>query len=642
VVVHRARVDHDPNLGALSTRPRARGLQRRTARDPGFTLVEILIAIVLVGILAAVAVMGVGMVSNRASTASCQASADAATTAANSYLTGHSAYPSSMTDLTASAPGAPALLYLPSGASASSRSLVTDQWTMTMSMSSPPTFTCTTTSPSQTLALSLQSTAPTATVGTTYSLTGVTPSGGVAPYTWSATGVPPGLAIDTATGSIAGTPMTAGTFSITLMVIDAAAQSGQFAYTLTIDAAVVVPPGCPSSTAGWQAQYYSNVSLSGTATLCRDDAEINFDWSTGTPGPGLPTDNFSVRWTRTQLLAAGDYTFTVGSDDGTRLFIDGTLVVDRWVNQTYTLPLPIVRRSLTAGKHTIVLEYFENTVSARASLTWFVGTPPSCSIPPSGWLGEYYDNITLTGTQAYCRDDSSINFDWGTGSPAPSLPVDGYSVRWIRTQDFAAGDYTFTIGSDDGSRLYIDGTLVFDRWVNQGYPSVVPTVTRTLSAGSHEIVMEYYDSQFSAKATLTWYVGTTPLPASCTVAATGWLGEYYNNRFLTGTPVLCRDDGQPLNVNWSGSPATGVLSDGFSVRWSRSQTFAAGTYTFALGTDDGGRLYIDGSLVIDRWVDQGYPTVLPTAVRTLTAGAHKLVVEFYDATGGARATLTWS
>ena len=40
----------------------------------------------------------------------------------------------------------------------------------------------------------------------------------------------------------------------------------------------------------------------------------------------------------------------------------------------------------------------------------------------------------------------------------------------------------------------------------------------------------------------------------------------------------------------------------FSVQWARIQTFVAGTYTFTLGTDDGGRLLIDGALVLDRWV----------------------------------------
>ena len=86
-----------------------------------------------------------------------------------------------------------------------------------------------------------------------------------------------------------------------------------------------------------------------------------------------PTDQFSVRWTRSQTFVAGAHTFTLGTDDGGRLFIDGTLVLDRWVYQSYPTPQPNVTRTMTAGPHTIVVEYFEGNGYARASL---VITPP--------------------------------------------------------------------------------------------------------------------------------------------------------------------------------------------------------------------------------------------------------------------------
>ena len=78
------------------------------------------------------------------------------------------------------------------------------------------------------------------------------------------------------------------------------------------------------------------------------------------------------------------------------------------------------------------------------------------------------------------------------------------------------------------------------------------------------------------------------------------------------------------------------------MRWTRAQLFAAGTYTFVLGTDDGGRLYIDGVLVIDRWVDQSYPSPAPSTQQTLTAGLHTIVVEYYESGGLSRALLNWS
>jgi prepilin-type N-terminal cleavage/methylation domain-containing protein len=82
--------------------------------DAGFTLIEILIAIVLVGILSAVAVVGISNLVSKGSTSACTASADAAKAASAVYFASNSRYPVSLTELTApGSTGAP--LALPSG-----------------------------------------------------------------------------------------------------------------------------------------------------------------------------------------------------------------------------------------------------------------------------------------------------------------------------------------------------------------------------------------------------------------------------------------------------------------------------------------------------------------------------------------------
>jgi prepilin-type N-terminal cleavage/methylation domain-containing protein len=82
--------------------------------DAGFTLIEILIAIVLVGILSAVAVVGISNLVGKGKTSACTASADAAKAASAVYFASNSAYPATLTDLTAAGTtGAP--LALPSG-----------------------------------------------------------------------------------------------------------------------------------------------------------------------------------------------------------------------------------------------------------------------------------------------------------------------------------------------------------------------------------------------------------------------------------------------------------------------------------------------------------------------------------------------
>jgi prepilin-type N-terminal cleavage/methylation domain-containing protein len=115
------------------------------ADDEGFTLIEILIAIVLVGILSAVAVVGISNLVSKGSSSACSASKDAATAASAVYFASNAnTYPTTFTQLTA----APAALSLPSGVTIGDPTTTLKSgtsWTLTMSGGSgttAPAFIC--------------------------------------------------------------------------------------------------------------------------------------------------------------------------------------------------------------------------------------------------------------------------------------------------------------------------------------------------------------------------------------------------------------------------------------------------------------------------------------------------------------------
>jgi prepilin-type N-terminal cleavage/methylation domain-containing protein len=124
--------------------------------DKGFTLVEILVAIVLVGILSAVAVLGINGLTKSGSNSACTASADAAKAASLVYYTNTAGtYPTNFSQLTVAQNGNPPLLVLPSQAAIvapAATSTVVKQgtaWTLTMNLpaagsTAGPTFSCTT------------------------------------------------------------------------------------------------------------------------------------------------------------------------------------------------------------------------------------------------------------------------------------------------------------------------------------------------------------------------------------------------------------------------------------------------------------------------------------------------------------------
>jgi hypothetical protein len=281
----------------------------------------------------------------------------------------------------------------------------------------------------------------------------------------------------------------------------------------------------------WKGEYYNNTNPSGSPAMVRDDGAGFLDFNFGSGGPGsvcVPgVDNFSARWTRTVNFSAGTYRFIVTVDDGARLYIDGLKIIDAWGIQaptTYTGDA-----SLSAGSHEIKLEYFESGGGASISLFWGAINCPA-SVPAGRWRGEYFNNITVSGIPAMVRDDGAdfLNFDFGLGSPAAAcgLGVDNFSIRWTRTVNFAASTYRFSVTGDDGVRLYVDEQIKIDKWLPQGATTYTADVA--LSAGAHEVKLEYFEGGGPGIALLSWVDATgvnclpnVPLPLISSVPQAG-------------------------------------------------------------------------------------------------------------------------
>jgi hypothetical protein len=127
-----------------------------------------------------------------------------------------------------------------------------------------------------------------------------------------------------------------------------------------------------------------------------------------------------------------------------------------------------------------------------------------------GILGEYFNNTTLSGEPVLTRLESEINFDWADTSPDASLPTNGWSARWTSDLNILLTDtYTFSVNSEGGTRLWIDGNLVIDMWVSW-VATRYASVPLELEAGVHSLRLEFADFDRNAVQQLYWSAPSVP------------------------------------------------------------------------------------------------------------------------------------
>ncbi|MEP0844049.1 MAG: hypothetical protein HRF43_15205 [Phycisphaerae bacterium] len=217
-----------------------------------------------------------------------------------------------------------------------------------------------------------------------------------------------------------------------------------------------------------------------------------------------------------------------------------------------------------------------------------LGSPASVSV--GGFLAQYFDIAPATAPPfpadalpTLMRLDPLVNTDWVTGGPAANITADGFLARWqAKVIAPFSENYTFYTRSDDGVRLWVNGVLVIDKWVNQGStewcgPGTTAPGTCTqvpLTAGQVvDIRMEYYENTGNAIATLSWSSPSLP------------------KQFLSPLAVKWRKDGQLLAAS-----AT-------EIKFAAVSGADTGSYTAEFVDPCSGATVVTPPFVLDIWAD---------------------------------------
>jgi hypothetical protein len=123
---------------------------------------------------------------------------------------------------------------------------------------------------------------------------------------------------------------------------------------------------------GLKGEYFNTQDFSGPVALTRTDPKVDFDWGAGSPNPAVTVvDHFSVRWTgQVQPRYSGKYTFSTLSDDGSRVTIDGKVVVDAFVDQSGQQENDGYADLVAGQKYSIKVEYYDDAVNALIHMSW--------------------------------------------------------------------------------------------------------------------------------------------------------------------------------------------------------------------------------------------------------------------------------
>ncbi|MEV7571131.1 PA14 domain-containing protein [Streptomyces tanashiensis] len=120
------------------------------------------------------------------------------------------------------------------------------------------------------------------------------------------------------------------------------------------------------------------------------------------------------------------------------------------------------------------------------------------------------------------------------------------------------------------------------------------------------------------------------------------LRTFYKNTSFSGTPVKTDCD-TTVAESWSGSPAAGVPTNNFGVRWWVSRDFGSGgPFTFTVSATDGARVYLDGVRKIDLWANTGDTARSRSVNLTVPAGRHTVRVDHVNWSGAAKVSFGYT
>jgi RHS repeat-associated protein len=273
---------------------------------------------------------------------------------------------------------------------------------------------------------------------------------------------------------------------------------------------------------GLSAKYYNNMDWSGTPVYNRIDPNIDYNWGTSSPFKGVVREEqFSVSWSGYFIApTTGTYKFGANADDSVSITGGGNLLFNAsCCGQTWSNNVELIEGQVWP----IQINYIEG--GGPGHIEFKVELPGgtqkivpveylrTAALPKSfsnGLTGKYYlddgsHNYNTNTSRFLMRNEPSIDFDWGNGSPIVGAPSDNFLARYEGyITPPLTGDYTFAVEADDGIEVVVNGITAINQWTNGDHPITSLTPIPLQGNTSYKISIKYFEVSAGAKLKLKW------------------------------------------------------------------------------------------------------------------------------------------
>lgn len=257
------------------------------------------------------------------------------------------------------------------------------------------------------------------------------------------------------------------------------------------------------------------------------------------------------------------------------------------------------------------------------------------SYPTDGWEARYY---TLAPGPDFgdCFGvvdvpGESLAIDFMGGAPLGSIHA-SFTSRFSSSRTFEPGVHTMELEHDDGIRVYVDDTLVYENWTHGHVPSA-RIETPYLTAGEHRITVEHFDDEGFAQVAVSWTRGCVTVPTD-----DRWRLTYYA---LDGANAIdtseCYGRATINDPDIDLAEPAGMPADRYAIVGETVRDLGGAT-RFSATHDDGLRVFVDGAAILDDWLEGPVRSI--GTVRSYT-GARTVRFEKANYADDSQLMLSW-